>query len=53
MDLVANQFADDLATDEYAYSSSREDTVMTLEEFLMSHRLGILLRRGPDRQGVR
>lgn len=41
VDLVAKQFADDLATDEYAYSSSREDTAMTLEEFLMSHRLGI------------
>jgi hypothetical protein len=34
-------FGADIATDEYNYSTSREDAAMTLEEFLMSHRLGI------------
>jgi hypothetical protein len=34
-------FAADIATDEYAYSTSREDVAMALEEMLMSHRLGI------------
>ena len=38
---VAEFFGADLATDEYSYSTSREDVAMTLEEFLMSHRLGI------------
>lgn len=40
-DQVANFFIADLATDPYAYSNSREDAAITLEEFLMSHRLGI------------
>jgi hypothetical protein len=34
-------FAADIATDEYAYSTPREDVAMTLEEMLMSHRRGI------------
>ncbi len=34
-------FAADIATDEYAYSSPREDTAMALEEMLMSVRQGI------------
>lgn len=38
---VAGFFAADLATDDYAYASLREDTAMTLEEFLMQRRLGI------------
>jgi hypothetical protein len=38
---VAGFFSTDTATDEYSYSTRREDTAMTLEEFLMSHRLGI------------
>jgi hypothetical protein len=38
---VAGFFSADLATDDYAYSTSREDVAMSLEEFLMSHRLGI------------
>lgn len=38
---VGGFFAADLATDPYAYSTTREDTAMTLEEMLMQHRLGI------------
>ena len=38
---VAAFFSADRATDDYAYASSREDVAMTLEEFLMSRRLGI------------
>lgn len=38
---VAAAFAADRATDDYAYSTVREDATMTLEEFLMQHRLGI------------
>jgi hypothetical protein len=38
---VGGFFSADIATDEYNYSTPREDTAMTLEEFLMSHRLGI------------
>ena len=38
---VAGFFSADIATDEYSYSTPREDTAMTLEEFLMSHRLGL------------
>jgi hypothetical protein len=38
---VAGFFSADLATDDYAYADAREDIAMTLEEFLMSHRLGI------------
>jgi hypothetical protein len=34
-------FAADIATDEYAYSSPREDIAMGVEEFLMTSRLGI------------
>ena len=32
---VANFFATDRATDEYSYSTTREDTAMTFEEFMM------------------
>jgi hypothetical protein len=38
---VGGFFSADLATDDYAYSTKREDTAMLLEEFLMSTRLGI------------
>ena len=38
---VAGYFSADIATDQYAYSTIYEDAAMTLEEFLMSHRLGI------------
>lgn len=38
---VADFFSTDLATDDYAYSTSREDIAMTLEEFLMQRRQGI------------
>lgn len=38
---VAAFFSADLATDDYAYASRREDVAMALEEFLMSRRLGI------------
>jgi hypothetical protein len=38
---VGQAFATDLATDPYSYSTSREDTAMTLEEMLMQHRLAI------------
>lgn len=34
-DDVANFFAPDLATDEYNYSTTREDIAMTFEEFMM------------------
>lgn len=37
---IAGFFAPDLATDEYAYSTSREDTAMTFEEVLLTRRLG-------------
>jgi hypothetical protein len=40
-DQVAGFFAPDLATDTYAYSNSREDLAMTLEEMFMSLRLGV------------
>lgn len=38
---VGSFFGSDLAVDEYAYASPREDLAMTLEEFLMARRLGI------------
>jgi hypothetical protein len=38
---VGGFFSADLATDEYNYSTSREDTAMTFEEFMMITRLGI------------
>ena len=38
---VAAFFSADLATDDYAYASQYEDAAMSLEEFLMSHRLGL------------
>jgi hypothetical protein len=38
---VGGFFSRDLATDDYAYSTRREDTAMLLEEFMMSSRLGI------------
>ena len=40
-DQVSGFFAADLATDPYAYSDPREDLAMTLEETLMSLRLGV------------
>jgi hypothetical protein len=40
-DDVASFFVTDLATDSYSYSTTHEDVAMTLEEFLMSHRLGV------------
>jgi len=40
-DQVAGLFSNDLATDEYNFSTLREDTAMTLEELLMNRRLGI------------
>ena len=40
-DQVAAFFSADLATDEYAYSTSREDVAMSVEEMLMSRRLGV------------
>jgi hypothetical protein len=40
-DQVGAFFAADSATDAYAYSTSREDLAMTVEEFLMSSRLGV------------
>lgn len=39
---VALFFSTDLANDDYAYSSTREDTAMLFEEIMMSHRYGIL-----------
>jgi hypothetical protein len=39
---VAQFFANDLANDDYAYSSTREDAAMLFEEVMMSHRYGIL-----------
>ena len=41
VDQVVGFFTPDLATDPYAYSDSREDLAMTLEETLMSLRLGV------------
>lgn len=38
---VAAFFAADLATDDYAYATAREDVAMTLEEFLMARRLNV------------
>lgn len=38
---VALFFSADIATDEYNYSTSREDAAMTLEELLMNRRLNI------------
>ncbi|WP_394392742.1 hypothetical protein [Shewanella woodyi] len=35
-------FSNDIASDYYAYSSTREDTAMLFEEAMMSHRYGIL-----------
>jgi hypothetical protein len=40
-DQVAAFFSADIATDEYNYSTTREDAAMTLEELLMNRRLGI------------
>ncbi len=40
-DDVGAFFSADIATDEYNYSTAREDAAMTLEELLMSRRLGI------------
>jgi hypothetical protein len=39
---VALFFSSDLANDDYAYSSRREDVAMLFEEVMMSHRYGIL-----------
>ncbi|GGP61320.1 PKD domain-containing protein [Shewanella saliphila] len=39
---VAEFFTNDLANDDYAYSSTREDVAMLFEEIMMSHRYGIL-----------
>lgn len=39
---VAEFFANDLANDDYAYSSKREDVAMLFEEIMMSHRYGTL-----------
>ncbi|MCT8986233.1 hypothetical protein [Shewanella phaeophyticola] len=39
---VAEFFANDLANDDYAYSSTREDVAMLFEEIMMSHRYSIL-----------
>ena len=39
---VAGFFSIDRATDEYNYSTTREDVAMSLEELLMQSRLGIL-----------
>jgi hypothetical protein len=38
---VAGFFAGDVASDDYAYSTSREDAAMLFEEFMMFNRLGI------------
>lgn len=38
---VAGFFSGDRATDDYAYSTIREDAAMLLEEFMMGSRLGI------------
>lgn len=38
---VAGFFTADLATDDYAYASPREDVAMALEEFLMQRWLGV------------
>ncbi|MBI5721925.1 MAG: hypothetical protein HZC37_29985 [Burkholderiales bacterium] len=38
---VAAFFSPDLATDDYAYASRREDVAMALEEFLMQRWLGV------------
>jgi hypothetical protein len=38
---VATFFSADIATDEYNYSTPREDAAMTLEELLMSRRLNL------------
>lgn len=40
-DQVAAFFSADIATDEYNYSTPREDVAMTLEELLMNRRQGI------------
>jgi hypothetical protein len=54
---VAAFFAADLATDDYAYATRREDVAMTLEEFLVSRRLGyrrdfaVTARPGPGATG--
>lgn len=54
---VAGFFSADLATDDYAYASRREDTAMALEEFLMQRRLGlkrdfaVVPRPGPGATG--
>jgi len=40
-DQVAAFFSNDVATDEYNFSNSREDIAMTLEELLMNRRLGM------------
>jgi len=40
-DQVAGFFAADLATDMYAYSTTREDLAMGVEELLMNRRLGV------------
>tara|TARA_R110000796_G_scaffold102360_14_gene211369 strand:- start:504 stop:2444 length:1941 start_codon:yes stop_codon:yes gene_type:complete len=39
---VAQFFANDLANDDYAYSSTREDAAMLFEEVMMSHRYDVL-----------
>jgi hypothetical protein len=40
---IAQFFANVLANDAYAYSSTREDAAMLFEEAMMSHRYGVLL----------
>ncbi|MCL1039108.1 hypothetical protein L2750_18410 [Shewanella submarina] len=38
---ITNFFSNDIASDFYAYSTTREDAAMLFEEAMMSHRLGI------------
>jgi hypothetical protein len=40
-DQVAGFFKNDVATDEYSYSTIREDLAMLFEEFMMAHRNGL------------
>ena len=41
-DDITQFFSNDIASDYYAYSSTREDVAMLFEESMMSHRYGIL-----------
>jgi hypothetical protein len=40
-EFIGSLFEADLATDDYAYSSTREDVAMMFEEFMVASRLGI------------